>query len=71
MAIDPTKKLFKNALLNKIEKDITSVNSKKQYQKVYGSIKLKDAMMRWLSVQEQYQHSQVEDENFMPLILSK
>ena len=28
-------------------------------------------MFDWLSVQEQYQHSQVEDENFLPLIRSK
>ena len=71
MIADPRRRASKNLLLDKIRRDVSSENTKKQYEKIYGSIKVKDLMLEWLSVQQEYVHSTQEDENFIPLILSK
>lgn len=50
-------------------------NYNHRYDKVYDSVKFKEIMLESLSVQREYQHAlrntEVEDQTFLPLILSK
>jgi len=72
--IDEDKLEFKQAIVHKVKEDILR-NYSAKYELIYDSVKNKDAMLEWMSVQNEYQHSQNHPERndrfFMPLILNK
>ena len=74
MLTDKEKEMRKQKLLARIQKGIKE-NYYEKYEKIYDSVKVKDAMLEWLSLQQEYQHTQnlpqQNDNFFMPLILSK
>ena len=72
--IDEGKLEFKSAIVKQVKEDILR-NYAEKYEKIYDSVKNKDAMLEWMSVQTEYSHSlnhpERNDGFFMPLILSK
>lgn len=70
----PEKLNSKQALLAKIQKDI-KLHYRERYEQIYDSVKVKDVMLEWMSVRQEYHQTQnlpdSHDNFFMPLILGK